>query len=53
MKKVLPNSNSKLTNETVQLRTPKLKIWQICLKDLSFEKMTKTNKFGDQNVVCG
>jgi len=53
MKKVLPNSNSKLTNETVQLRTPKLKIWQFCLKDLSFEKMTKTNKFGDQNVVCG
>jgi len=53
MKEVLSNSNSRSTNGTVQLRSTKTENWQFCQNDLRFEKMTKTNKFGDQNVVCG
>jgi len=53
MKEVLSNFNSRPTNETVQLRRTKTENWQFCQNDQSFKQMTKTNKFGDQNVVCG
>jgi len=39
-----------LTNEVNS--DTKTKNWQFCQNDLSFEKVTKTNKFWIQNVVC-
>ncbi len=53
MKNTLPNSNNNMTNGTVQNRTPNLKILKLCPGNLKIYGATKTNKIGNQNMVCG